>query len=162
MNRLALATVTLIALAFPQGVYAAAKKAVRLTCDAYSAYERRCHCGGSAGYFLSYGRKYCDRSLAVSGWSPAGARWRDRTLSCLQQVLTRAIPRNHAQACNCEAIKNFAFDSHVACYTQLPASFCRLPLSDQLITTSIIDADDLLSAAGARQIWAIAQTCLRQ
>jgi hypothetical protein len=102
------------------------------------------------------------RSLAETGWSPAGVLWRNRTLVCLQRALSQAIPRNGALRCNCLAIKRFAFDTHARCYTQLPTSICRLPVSDWLIATRILDTADLLSEEGTRQILAITQTCLGQ
>src|SRR5262249_24193415 len=49
----------------------------RLSCEVYNRLDRHFHCPGIENYLLRYGRKYCDRSLAETAWSPAGARWRD-------------------------------------------------------------------------------------
>src|SRR3954462_5331067 len=111
----------------PTGNAAVRKPApLRLSCDPYIRFEQRCHCGGAQGYFLGYGLKYCERSLAETGWTPAGARWRDRTLLCLQRALSAAMPRERAQHCDCQALRNYAFESHVSCYTQPPTSICHL------------------------------------
>jgi hypothetical protein len=154
----------ILMVACPSSAPAAARKvaAVRAGCDVYNQLERRCHCAGAGNYFLGYGRKYCERSLAETGWSQAGVLWRNRTLVCLQRALSEAIPKNRAQRCDCQAIKSFAFDTHARCYTQLPTSICRLPLSDWLIATRIIDNADLLSEDGTRQIASVMATCMGQ
>jgi hypothetical protein len=162
--RLCAALVAITAVVQPLSAREGARKSapVRLSCNAYDDFERRCHCAGAENYFLGYGRKYCQRSLAETGWSAAGTLWRNRTLLCLQRALHDAMPRHRAQRCDCQQIKRFAFETHVRCYTQLPTSICLLPMSDWLIAYRIIDAGDLLSDDGTRQIFAITQTCLGQ
>lgn len=166
-GRLIRICVTLVAIAgvgMPLNAREGARKAppARLSCDVYSQFERRCHCADAGNYFLAYGRKYCERALAEAGWSQAGTLWRNRTLLCLQRALYEAIPKHRAQRCDCQQIKRFAFETHVRCYTQQPTSVCRLPLSDWLTAYRVIDANDLLSEDGTRQILAITQTCLGQ
>jgi hypothetical protein len=68
--RLGVALGAILVVASHLSARAAARKAtpVRLSCDVYSQLERRCHCGSAENYFLGYGRKYCERSLAETGW----------------------------------------------------------------------------------------------
>ncbi len=128
-------------------------------CDLYRQLERRCHCPAADNYFGNYGRKYCERFMQA-GWSPAGLRWRDRTLACLKGELTRFLA--HARGCGCADVKAFAFASHARCYTAQPASACRLPLSDIARIYSLVDAADLFDPLGMRQTLAITFACVWQ
>ena len=129
-------------------------------CEFYRALERRCHCPAVNNYFGDYGRKYCERFMQSAGWSPAGLRWRDRAAACLRAELNGFLAR--ARGCSCAEVKAFAFDSHARCYTQLPASACRLPLSDIAHIYSLVDAADLFDPLGMRQSLAITLTCACQ
>jgi hypothetical protein len=129
----------------------------QLSCAPYDQLERQCRCRGSDGYLVAYGRRYCDRSLHATGWTPAGERWRDQTLVCLQRSLAREISR-HGR-CDCANVREIAWKSHVQCYTQAAASVCSLPLSDLLKIYAIIDSLDLLSPYGFSQMLAIMNVC---
>ena len=129
-------------------------------CDLYRQLERRCGCSGAGEYFGSYGGKYCERFMQASGWSPAGLRWRDRTLGCLKRELNGFLARSGG--CGCAEVKTFAFESHARCYTQMPASACRLPLSDIARIYGLVDAADLFDPLGMRQTLAITFACVRQ
>jgi hypothetical protein len=59
-------------------------------------------------------------------------------------------------------MKNFAFQTHVKCYTQESASVCRLPISDLGKIFSIIDLEDLVSFDGLSQIIGILNICIKQ
>jgi hypothetical protein len=129
-------------------------------CDLYRQLDRRCGCTGT-NYFRDYGEKYCERFVRSTGWSPAGMRWRARTLLCLQHDLRQFLARA-ADGCNCAAVQAFAFESHARCYTQLPASVCRLPLSDIGRIYQLVDGIDLIAPLGSRQTLAITLSCVWQ
>jgi hypothetical protein len=129
-------------------------------CAFYRALDKRCGCAGADHYFLQYGERYCTRFMRAV-WSPAGVRWRDRTLACLRDELRRHVAASHGR-CDCAAIKSFAFDSYARCYTQQAASVCRLPLADLARIYALIDPGDLLDPAGSRQVLAVALSCVRQ
>ena len=139
---------------------APARAAPQHACDLYRTLDRRCGCAGSDGYFRGYGEKYCERFMRSTGWSPAGLRWRARTLACLQGELRAFLGRAHA--CDCASVKAFAFESHARCYTRQPASVCRLPLSDIAHIYGLVDASDLLAPLGSGQTLAIALACVWQ
>jgi hypothetical protein len=132
-----------------------------LNCDFYDRMEAYCGCHGTDGYLISYGRRYCDRFLGSSGWTPAGARWRDETLICLQKSLARDFVHGSSGTCDCAKIRNIAWQTHIGCYTQPSASVCDLPLSDLTKIYGIIDAVDLLGPSGLSQAFAIASACMR-
>jgi len=99
--------------------------------------------------------------MQAAGWSVAGIRWRDRTLACL----TRELRLHLAQplhGCDCAAIKTFAFESHIRCYTQKTLSACKLPLSDLSMIYRIVEFADLLDPAGSRQALGITLSCIWQ
>jgi hypothetical protein len=133
----------------------------QLSCNVYNELNRSCDCAGQDNYLLSYGRKYCERFLNATGWSPAGSQWRDRTLTCLQNALVQHLATT-SRTCDCKRIKEFAFETHIRCYTQQAASVCRLPLSDLSKIYGIIDAADLLDPDGIRQLLNIARACIAQ
>ena len=129
-------------------------------CDLYRALEKRCGCAGAEDYFGGYGSKYCERFMQSTGWSPAGLRWRARTLTCLKDELRRFVGTGHG--CNCASAKAFAFDSHARCYTRAPSSVCALPLSDIAHIYALVDAADLVAPLGSRQTLAITLACVWQ
>ena len=96
-----------------------------------------------------------------AGWSPAGLRWRDRTLACLKGELSGFLARSRG-GCGCADVKAFAFASHARCYTAQPASACRLPLADIARIYSLVDASDLFDPLGMRQTLAITFACVWQ
>jgi hypothetical protein len=144
---------------------AQARPAASRACDLYRQLDRRCGCTGT-NYFRDYGEKYCERFVRAAGWSPAGLRWRARTLTCLQndlrQFLARQIFARQGEGCGCAEVKTFAFESHARCYTQLPASVCRLPLADISRIYALVDGADLIDPSGSRQTLAITLACVWQ
>jgi hypothetical protein len=144
------------------GAAEAATSRPALSCGLYERLNRSCGCNGTDGYLTGFGLRYCNRFLNATGWTPAGARWRDQTLTCLQQALIRKLPRLPNGACDCEKLREAAWQTHVECYTQPSASFCELPLSDIRKIYDIIDLGDLLSHHGASQFFAIAGACMQR
>lgn len=138
------------------------KSSAAPSCAVYSScFEARCKCENSKyPYFISYGKKYCERFLASTGWSQAGATWRDKTLICLQDKIVPILP-DDAILCNCEALKAAAFKIHVACYTQPSASVCDLGIGDWATIYGIIDNHDLFrDPDGRAQTLAVLQICV--
>ena len=74
----------------------------------------------------------------------------------------RKSRENVADVCDCKRLKDFAFQTHVRCYTQQAASVCRLPISDLVTIYRIIDSVDLLDPYGLRQILGIIRICIAQ
>jgi hypothetical protein len=133
-----------------------------LSCDFYDQLDKQCGCREADQYFVSYGRRYCERFLNSTGWTAAGNKWRDRTLVCLQDTLARGIMRTNGGACDCKRAKDIAWQTHVQCYTQSSASVCKLPVSDLARIYGIIDVWDLLSPYGISQFFSIAKACLQR
>ena len=132
------------------------------SCAIYdTCFEKTCGCENSQyPYFISYGKKYCERFLISASWSPVGATWRDKTLVCLQERILPVLP-DSAALCDCKALKTAAFQIHVACYTQPGASVCDLGLSDWVTIYHIIDNRDLFSDPDSKaQILAVAHICV--
>lgn len=59
-------------------------------------------------------------------------------------------------------MKNFAFQTHVSCYSQDSASVCRLPIGDWAKIVQTIDTADFLDAYGAKQLLDIINVCIGQ
>ena len=132
---------------------------VSRTCAFYSACLEPAQPCGEPGYAIGYGEKYCSRYDVDATFSPAGVVWRDAVLHCLQEALVPLLPK--ASTMTCDAITDFAFDSHPRCYTEGP-SICFLPPSDVLNVVSVIDGKDLLSLRSAKQMASVAGTCVDQ
>lgn len=131
----------------------------RPSCDVYDrCFERVCNCESTPDrYFLSYGKKYCERFLHSIQLSSSGQRWRDKTLVCLQEAIVPHLPLNASQ-CNCGDLKNIAFRAHVTCYTQADASICDLGADDWLKIYNIVDRED----QRMDEMLAVAHVCLDQ
>jgi hypothetical protein len=136
---------------------------MELSCGVYdSCFEKYCPCEGTDdGYFLRYGKKYCERFLSSTGWSEKGRQWRDKTLLCLQERIVPHLDIVETPVCDCKAMKSLAFKTHVECYTQPSASVCALELSDFKKIYSIIDiGDDLFGDPyGRSQMRQVLQIC---
>lgn len=132
------------------------------TCGFYDrCLEKHCSCGwSSSGYALSYGLKYCKRFLAAKDLSPAGKRWRDATLVCLQEKLVPLVPQNPSQKCDCGAVRTAAYDSHVACYTQPGASICSLSVADLKVIDQTVDASDQFDRDGLTALASVLKACI--
>ena len=132
-----------------------------LSCNVYNTcFDIYCPCTGGDNYFISYGRKYCDRFLNETGWSAAGKQWRDKTLLCLQKAIAAKPSLQSPRTCNCREMKEFAFQTHINCYTQNAASVCKLPIADWRKIVGIIDTADFIDSYGARQVVATLEMCI--
>lgn len=150
-----------IAFFIPGDAIAQCASAASPSCAVYSScFERYCPCSGPSNYFTNYGLKYCRRFLMEDGWSDAGRRWRDRTLVCLQEAIVPHLPIGAPATCNCDEMRDLAYNSHVQCYTQPGASVCDLPASDVRRIWEIVDSGDLFDAYGLRQMAAVVAICL--
>jgi len=146
------------------------------TCEFYSiCVEPLYHCGAAPGdtqtYPMNYGKKYCTKFAGEDWESGKGRLWRDRTLQCLQGSMVSWVQEIKG---DCEALTNFAFDSHVPCYTQPGASICELMRpspsdggitargQDILQIARTPDGSDLLTTRSARQIAGVIEECGKQ
>jgi hypothetical protein len=132
----------------------------QLSCDIYDRLNQRCNCKDKDNYLVSYGRRYCYRFLTTTDWSPRGSEWRNQTLACLQTALIEHLAKTSTHVCDCKHLKDYAFQTHVRCYTQQAASVCRLPVSDLVTIYRIIDSVDLLDPYGLRQILGVIRICI--
>jgi hypothetical protein len=121
----------------------------------YRCAEETLHCGPD-GYLIGYGARYAERFYRhTRPWmSPAGQRWLDATLVCLQVALRERIDA----ATSCADVRTLAFDSHPECYVD--AGFCHLPPSDWLAVAATVDGRDWLSRDAQRQLTTTASACL--
>lgn len=134
----------------------------KLSCGVYeTCFAKYCQCTGASEYFLSYGKKYCDRFLGGTGWSAVGEKWRDRTLLCLQEEIIPKLDISSNPKCDCKAMKDFAFKTHVKCYTQPGASICSLTEGDfKKIYDTINVVDDLFKDPyGRAQMRQVLEIC---
>lgn len=89
--------------------------------------------GGEHEYALTFGEKYCNRyNEKYSYFSSYGQKWIDSVRKCLQEKLVLKI--RPYDDYNCSEIKDYAFESHIDCYTSPPGheGFCSLPWKDYL------------------------------
>ncbi len=115
----------------PSTSHAQCSNSVKLSCGVYTqCFERYCPCSADKNYFTNYGKRYCEKFLGRSDWSAQGAAWRDKTLLCLQESIVPKLDLDHPEKCDCSKMKDFAFQTHISCYSQNTASICRLPASD--------------------------------
>ena len=151
----------LMTIAAIQAAHAQCVSTPHPSCGVYqTCFEATCKCENSPyPYFISYGKKYCERFLASTIWSAAGADWRDKTLVCLQEKIVPELPDDSA-LCDCKSLKATAFKIHVACYTQPGASICDLDVSDWTTIYGIIDNHDLfVDPDGRAQMLSVAKIC---
>ncbi len=57
-------------------------------------------------------------------------------------------------------MKEFAFQTHINCYTQNAASVCKLPISDWEKIVSIVDTADVIDSYGAKQVLVTLEICI--
>lgn len=81
---------------------------------------------------MAYGYNYCNGFQANRKFfSPWGKQWVSATCLCLQQQLKTAIANGTINATTpCDDIKNYAWASHLGCYTDTSPSICDIPLTD--------------------------------
>lgn len=153
---------TIALLLFARSVRAQCVNTATPTCGVYvQCFAKYCPCKGDPDeYFETYGKPYCDSFLTQAQFTPIGQRWRDSTLKCLQEsIVPRLSISDPPSACNCKAMKSFAFDTHVGCYTQPGNSICSLPMKDVTTISSVVKTKDLISTEGLRQTARVAAIC---
>lgn len=121
--------------------------------------ESKYQCGPD-GYPLGYGAKYCDRfnALTATDLSPKGLVWRDHTLVCLQEQLAHLLVTSNPVN-SCSSLKDYAFRSHVGCYTQPVAPVCDLTLGDWVEIVSVVDLKEYADKAGRDQVIEVIRKC---
>ncbi|MEQ1637040.1 MAG: hypothetical protein ABL903_10120 [Methylococcales bacterium] len=133
------------------------------SCQVYqTCFSELCPCfPPEPEYFLSYGAKYCEKFLKLNGLSESGMKWRDSTLRCLQEAIVPKLPEKKGGGCNCKLMEDFAFQSHVSCYTKQGASICDLDYKDW---KNIAEAAELVKgivdSKSRNQIVEVAKVCL--
>jgi hypothetical protein len=135
-------TTHFLAIAWTSTVAAQCINTASPSCGVYEqCFADRCDCTGSPDeYFISYGKKYCERFLDLPGLSQKGRQWRDSTLRCLQEKIVPELPADgDSKKCNCKEMRSIAFDSHVACYTKPGNSICDLPNEDLKVIFDAVD-----------------------
>ena len=130
-------------------------------CGMYKAcFSKYCPCKGSSReYFEKYGEKYCEKFLANATLSAQGKKWRDSTFRCLHEAIVPKLDLARPEKCDCASMRDLAFKSHVACYTQQSSSICALPLSDLNETRKTIEIADLFGKEGWSQMTEVARIC---
>ncbi|MNF66498.1 hypothetical protein D3C84_482910 [compost metagenome] len=131
------------------------------SCAVYqSCFAKYCSCKDSEDeYFNRYGAKYCKVFLENISFSDSGKAWRDSTLRCLQESIVPRLDLNNPSACDCKAMKDFAYKSHVSCYTSADHSICDLPLSDVYNIYRAVNIKDALSSEGWKQMHTVSAIC---
>ncbi|MGE8131652.1 hypothetical protein ACQKQD_32330 [Methylobacterium sp. NPDC080182] len=148
---------------FSNHAQAQCSNSVKLGCGVYTqCFERYCPCSADKNYFTNYGKRYCEKFIGRNDWSTQGVAWRDKTLLCLQEAIIPKLDLDHPEKCDCSKMKDFAFQTHISCYSQNTASICRLPASDWSKIIQTIDTADLLDAYGAKQMLGIVNVCIGQ
>jgi hypothetical protein len=138
---------------------------INASCNYYSeCLEDRVRCSDE-GYALGYGYKYCQRFLSIGTvnsfeglqLSPAGLKWRTRTLKCLQDQLIS----KETELVTCNSIRDFAFASHIGCYTDPASSICDLPLSDEIAIGRVVDIKEYTDIDGLKQLFKVGIACVK-
>ena len=152
--------VVALALGVTHEAWAQCKNDAVPNCSVYTqCFAKYCPCSGDTEYFETYGAKYCQRFLDNANFSAEGKKWREKTLICLQETIVPRLDISTHPVCNCGTMKKFAFDSHVACYTQKDASICALPMADVNEIRKVVDIADTFSSEGWKQMAAVARIC---
>jgi len=108
---------------------------------------------GPSGYSIGYGGRFCGMfTEQIESYSARGQVWVRNVRLCLQEALVPYVALAlNGSSLSCGEIETFAFQSHVACYTDPLAngdssfSVCTLPITDWLtllwtIRSSIVQA----------------------
>lgn len=112
---------------------------------------------GARGYAIGYGLKYCSAFMKhFLSFSDVGQHWVTATCLCLQNALLPIVNGNGPQTC--DAIKNFAVSSHVACYTDTKPSVCDIPKSDWY-TVLVVIGKELINPETWRTVKEVAEKC---
>ena len=109
------------------------------SCEFYRCRQRRARTGfPPTGYYLGYGLKYCERfsTRTRPRLSPAGQRWLDKTLPCLQAWIHSHLSYD----ADPDTVKRGAFGSHPDCYVL--SGLCFLSPHDWHEIWDTIDSAD--------------------
>ena len=94
-------------------------------CSYYSCQEQQHQCGDE-GYYLAFGKEYCERYDAEAPFfGIEGQNWLPKVRDCLQLSLELSPER-----ASCSNVRAFSILKHLDCY--LETGFCDLPPLDQL------------------------------
>ncbi len=95
---------------------------------------------GDEGYYLSYGYKYCERIMLVTGpqLSAAGRAWLNEARTCLMEQIESQVEAQDS----CSEVQQIAFDAHPDCYIE--TGFCTLPFRDKWSVFMTVDPSDVL------------------
>ncbi len=128
---------------------------------------------GPKGYYIGFAYKYCskllfDKRLWID-FSSQGYVWLSSAALCLQKKLhTKRCEQTASedQRLSCNEVEQFAFNSHVKCYTrpdkQRPqVSVCNLPLSDYPILANVIKRSFVKAKVWA-QMRGVIKSCSRK
>jgi hypothetical protein len=140
------------------------------SCEYYSCVEdERLSCG-EKGYPIGYGLNYCTKLTAID--FPAsntnlgtkvfpgdGNVWKGEVRDCLQVEMDRFFAKNRKPSC--QQLREFAFNSHPACYTQ-KTSFCELNVQSIVKVGLTIAPQDLVTAESQKQVKDTAAICMQQ
>ncbi|MGE7965120.1 hypothetical protein ACQKPC_22535 [Pseudomonas sp. NPDC089918] len=151
----------LLLLGSPSSALGECQNAAVPTCDMYTkCFAKYCNCKGSDDeYFETYGASYCNAFLGAAKFSEVGKVWRDSTLRCLQESIVPRLNLDNPTSCNCKTMKDFAYQSHVACYTSPANSICDLPAEDIYEIYSIVKIKDALTSEGWKQMHTVSEIC---
>lgn len=138
-----------------------------------AAANNRFACNGESDYLINYGKKYCNRfTQATQEFLSDKARtWMNQVLLCLQTSLRRECVAGGVCS-NCNTLRQFAFESHVACYTgrdrpdqgRIPGriSICDLSTDDMAFIFRTPTLKDLFTRAAGAQAFSVATICSSQ
>jgi hypothetical protein len=142
---------------------AACSSSASPSCEVYAGcIEANCNCAaGDSPYSGTFGPKYCGRFIANNNFSSDGKAWRDKTLLCLADEISKSYVANIGPPCNCKQIQKDAIASHNKCYTLAP-SFCKLSDDDVREVARIVDIKDIfiLGARGVKEVAKTLATCM--
>ncbi|KAG4074248.1 hypothetical protein HA402_008657 [Bradysia odoriphaga] len=104
---------------------------------------------GDGGYAIHYGFRLCKKFQENRVlFSPLGKMWVSATCFCLQNILAGSITSGTFNATTtCTDIENFAWATHLGCYTDTNPSVCNIPITDwiMILNTAKESFNDLRS-----------------
>ena len=124
-------------------------------CDFYATCLEKAKPCGASGYALGFGKKYCDRYFADTGFSAKGVAWVSRVGNCLQRALLKYGDPSNPPKESCQQIYSIAYKSHPSCYVDGYPGICDLSFSDMANIRNVIDIKD----AANFQSLQVAATC---
>uniref|UniRef100_Q07JF2 Uncharacterized protein n=1 Tax=Rhodopseudomonas palustris (strain BisA53) TaxID=316055 RepID=Q07JF2_RHOP5 len=132
MKQLLALTFSLFAVLNASSAIAQCSNSIQPSCGVYATcFAKYCPCAAGDEYFVTYGKKYCEKFLGIGTFSESGQKWRNKTLLCLQEAIVPKLDISNKPTCDCKSMRQYAFDSHVKCYLADP-SICSLSTGDML------------------------------